>query len=807
MLRFTPLVHTTLHRGIILFERCVQRMRVRHARIKHTRLDACAMLFVALSLLAGSSRECAAQTLDLGAAIVGPNIDAPNAALELADVLDAEAQVLLNESAKLANEAKSTREASAKLRNIGAYLLRIGATRPWDASGAVVAGMRVAALRNRIDALMDNARSGISRSEGKSLSDEQTRASIALIARVAGNSIDALRAALATPSNSSELTALSDALALVLAPLIELAQLYESSALPNAWPVVSDARDDVAERIDSTPAPDAIAARIAVIQSIVTRTSFARALATIAAQTNSSTRAGDLSLIDAAAKAVEWIEACAAKHSTSVLSADAVTQSLAHFCSASDTFAPSPTPSSTPIIGNERARAQLGSLNACVDAARAMVELRALAGVSEANQRALSIAASTLITTVATDANGERVRVRAARRIEEACAAAFALEKAANATPPRDLKDAIKLLNRKARFAQDALPSAFVTIANDPATAGDPATASALARVVTLEQDRLRIATLQSFIDAITAIRPSASHGFGLQARRLARMLTDDARRADAQLAFATLERQCEQALPLAYETQLKDRAERARVLTGESTAEILDAAGRARAAWADALARGDFGGEEARRLDAVARMCRALSDLDQVEVAITRDRGDRLALWGAWASRRATLAPASRDLEALALLACRSLVTSAKTNAPATAYATFLRDLVTLEQAIPLVCLTARLERKVAPLLHGATDSVLGMLAPLTTAPRSDAYLVNERRRYLALDRALLELEYARRSGALQRRKELETYVSALASDLYDRAFGARAPIGVVPGFDGTVQDVPAPKNRRNAK
>ena len=92
-------------------------------------------------------------------------------------------------------------------------------------------------------------------------------------------------------------------------------------------------------------------------------------------------------------------------------------------------------------------------------------------------------------------------------------------------------------------------------------------------------------------------------------------------------------------------------------------------------------------------------------------------------------------------------------------------------------------------------------------MLAPLTTAPRSDAYLVNERTRYLALDRALLELEYARRSGALQRRKELETYVSALASDLYDRAFGARAPIGAVPGFDGTVQDVPTPKNRRNAK
>ncbi len=788
--------------------RCVQPSR--------TRSHACAMIVATLTLialLAGSARNCAAQTLDLGAAITGPAIDAPNAAIELADALDAEAQSLLRESATLAVEAKSSREASAKLRNIAAYLLRNGATLPWESSGAVVAGMRVAALRNRVDVLMENACRGVGRSKERPLTDEQTRASIALIARMSSTSIDVLRGALANPVNSNELTALSDALARVLAPLIELAQLYESGTLSSAWPVVADARDEIAERIDSTPAPDAIAAQIAAIQSSVARSSLERALATIVAHTENSARAQDLFLIDSAAKAVQWIEEVADKHSTSVLSASAVTESLAHYCSACDAITSTEarteamTEAMTEASGVERARAQLGSLNACVDAARAMVQLRADKGMSEASQRALANAASAIITAVDTDVSHERVRVRAARRINDACAAAFALESAAAATPPRDLKDAIKLLNRKARIAQDALPSAFLAIATDPAQAADPATASALARVITLEQDRQRIATLQSFIDAITAIRPSANHGFGLQARRLARMLTDDARRADAQLAFATLERQCAQALPLAYETQLKQRAERARALTGEGTAEILDAAGRARAAWADALARGDFGGEDARRLDAIARMCRALSDLDQVEVAITRDGGDRLAMWGAWASRRATLAPASRDLDALALLACRSLIESAKANAPATAHATFLRDLVTLEQAIPLVCLTARLERKVAPLLHGAPDSVLGMLAPLTTAPRSDAYLVNERARYLALDRALLELEYARRTSASTRRKELEAYVSALASDLYNRAFGARAPIGAVPGFDGTVQDAEAPKKRRNAK
>jgi hypothetical protein len=61
-------------------------------------------------------------------------------------------------------------------------------------------------------------------------------------------------------------------------------------------------------------------------------------------------------------------------------------------------------------------------------------------------------------------------------------------------------------------------------------------------------------------------------------------------------------------------------------------------------------------------------------------------------------------------------------------------------------------------------------------------------------------LDRALLESEFARRTGDVALRDALSDFLASLAKDVFQSAFGSAPTIVGVPGFDGT-QPVPDPK------
>lgn len=269
----------------------------------------------------------------------------------------------------------------------------------------------------------------------------------------------------------------------------------------------------------------------------------------------------------------------------------------------------------------------------------------------------------------------------------------------------------------------------------------------------------------------------------------MAKLLLEPLKRAQGQAAFAALEAQFSAAFPFAYEDELKRRSPRAIELTGGAPERVIKRAASLRAAWCEAVATGDLGGSASRRMDNAARLCKALRDLDQLVEPINRSDGDKLATWGGWATRRAMIAPATQDLTALASLAARSFVASATTEGQAT----FERDLLALESAIPLVRLTAAIERKLAPLLRGDPETVAAQLAPLLVAPTANAYLADAWIRLLTMHRAMIEAEFARRTGDAKLRQSLDQYLALVALEIEQSAFGGSRLVGPVPGFDGS--------------
>ncbi|MGA1223725.1 MAG: hypothetical protein ACO31E_04055 [Phycisphaerales bacterium] len=719
------------------------------------------------------------QTLALDAPDEGPAIPEKNGVLELALMLEAEVDELVRGSASLVGEAQVRARAASKVRSIAAYLLRSGAARPWSESAPAAAGARLALLVPRIDALIDRALAGRDgRDELLPIAGAQR--AMRLLETLAETPSDPLRRALVAPKDrlARETTR---ALAVMLAPLAELATIIEDGAAPDPWPVL----DALVERVSGA------------------------ARATVAAESAADLRASAAMLADEAARdaANAAIDAFAQGDASSGLEARLLAEPLAllAWVDAARRQGP-PLPFDAAALDATAARmtallAQLASspldpetVAACealeftMPAAFELLAMRKEPAVTEAARRQLSDAAAGLLAAEAGGSLRERDRARAARRILDACATAGRLEQSIAKEAPRDLREAMRGLDRDARIAVKALPEAFAAMCVDPAGAGDPESLSALGRIRSIEIDRERIVLLQSVIDSVGSVRPGAGRAFAAVARRVARLLEDPLKREEAQRAFATIESLHAASFPLPYEVQLKERTPRATELAGGVPEQLVARAAEARNAWCEALGRGDLGGVAAKRLDHAARLCRALADLDRVIEPIDRAAGDHLALWGPWSTRRSMIAPATQDLVARAVLATRSFLAASNDDA----YAGFERDLIGLETAIPLVRLTAALERKVTPALPGDPNSVGASLAPLISLPSTYAYLASQWARLAILHRAMIEAEFARRNGDLRYRDELLSFLARIAREVHETAFGAPVEVRAIPGFDG---------------
>lgn len=736
------------------------------------------IVLVTAILLAAApwAHDAQAQTLNLGGVPAGPTLPEKNAASDLAESLEIEARAIVAESDGLEGEAKAGALARAKVRAIAAHLLRSGSIKGWDESAPAVAGARLALMVGRVDGLVALAVAGRAARE-RELSPSDSKRALSLLQALGGMSTDQVRRAMIAPPDrlAAEVTR---ALATTLAPLAALAELLEGAQNDDPWPVLIDAR---ASQPDRVPSPRTIGELEGAAKSMADGAARDVMLAALASAAASPSPSYDLATIGLGAEALAWLVEIRAAGAPYPLEQPAIESAITWITAALRALSDASTAPG--------ARSSLDALAATMPAARAMIEFRKTDGFTEPARRALSDAAAALLAADAGTPDRERERIRAAARIGEACACADRLEKSLVASAPKDLRDLLRQFDRDARVAVRALPQAFQAIAANPAASVEPGNLSALERVRTIEADRSRILALQSMIDAIGSVRPDAGRGFAGVAKRLTKLLTDPLKRSEGQTAFVAVQAQFSAAFPFAYEDELGRRTPRAVELTGGAPEKVIERAAAIRAEWCEAVGRGDFGGDASTRLDLAARLCRALRDLNQVIEPIDRAAGDRLGMWGPWPMRRAMIAPATQDLVARAALASRSFVAA---NSP-DARATFERDLAALETAIPLVRLAAALERKVSPVLRGDPDTVGAQLAPLIAVPQQGAYLATDWSRLLAMHRAMMELEHARRIGEPKLRDALNAYLAALAREVDQAAFGAPRPVVRVPGFDGT--------------
>ncbi len=745
-------------------------------RLSQRILAATTAILLALLVCSGVAT---AQTLDLDGVPAGPSVPERNASSDLAEMLETEAQSLVAEASGFTGEAKAGALAKAKIRSIAAYLLRAGSMKGWNESAPAMSGARLALLIGRIDALLELAVAGRATRE-RELSPTDAKRALALLQAIDQAKNEQIRRAMVAPP-AKLAPEVTRALAHMLAPLAELATLLEGSQNDDPWPVLIETRASQADRTGSPRSVSELEALVRAVPEGGERDSLATAVASAAAGQDSPY---DLATLASAAETLRWLVEARSAGAPYPFELAALESAIAWIMRALREIA-----SGTDANAVATARTSLDALSTTMPAARAMLEFRKTDGLTEPARRALSDAAAALLAADAGTAERERERVRAAARISEACACAERLDKSIVAAAPKDLRDLLRQFDRDARVAVRALPQSFQAIASSPIDAVEPANLSALDRVKTLEADRLRILALQSMIDAIAAVRPAAGRGFAAVAKRLTKLLTDPLKRSEGQAAFHAVQSQFTSAFPFAYEEDLKQRTPRALELAGGAPEKVIERAAAIRAEWCDAVGRGDFGGEASKRLDLASRLCRALNDLNQVIEPLDRAGGDRLGMWGPWPMRRAMIAPATQDLAARSALAARSFVAASGSDARAT----FERDLAALETAIPLVRLAAALERKVAPALRGEPDTVGAQLAPLITLPQSGSYLASEWNRFLALHRAMMELEFARRTGEPTLRDAMNGYLAALARELDQAAFGVQRPIMKVPGFDGT--------------
>ncbi|MEY3142498.1 MAG: hypothetical protein RLY21_991 [Planctomycetota bacterium] len=752
-------------------------------------------------------RSAHAQTLDLDGVRSGPAIPAENAAIELFRVLEGEKRELDMQAARLAAEAKLGAEAKVKLRQIAMALLQQGAGRPWSQSAPVVFGLRLANIMTRLDRAIDAATQG-KRVDGSALSPTDARAVSDALRKLTVTQLDGLRASMT--SSTTTPAAITRALAESLGPVASVLQLTEGATLPDAWPVLATAGGSGnparAEPTSARPMPTATdAASVAAAIERLDAGGAKDAARAVLSHATKDSIADDslLRTITANCDALQWSTELRSGSRVPPIDASALAAVERRATSALERLAAALSAVPIDAAGVASVAAQADALAPSLEASRAMLAMREASWATDASRQALADACASLCAAELPSEAAERSRARLAERILEACTAADLLSRAEASEAPRDLKDVVRALDREARNSVRTLPGVFAEMTRDPSRAVDPAALSGVTRVTTLAADRTRLVELQGLIDRIGGVQPKAGRSFAAVAKRLARMLLDPIKRSDAQVAFAAIESQAASALPLPFEDELNRGSDRAEALTGGNSRRVLETAATMRVAWVESIGGGNFGGPASQRLDLVARYCAALRDVAQLSAPITREEGDRLASWGGWAARRALLAPAATDLDARAILASRSLIAMGA-NGDATA---FTRDLVALEQDLPLVRLTARLERTLAPSLASDPTSTAAMLAAIVDAPAPTAALAREWDRLLTLNRALLEAEFARRTGQTAYRAALSEYISTLAGDIETSAFGTRPAVGAVPGFDGTATEDATGRQRRSTE
>lgn len=321
-------------------------------------------------------------------------------------------------------------------------------------------------------------------------------------------------------------------------------------------------------------------------------------------------------------------------------------------------------------------------------------------------------------------------------------------------------------------------------LGSDPDAISDPAVIGGLKALEASGRDLRRLRAADDLALRLTSVRPGAAKEFGIQLRRWARMLADDAARPEASRALARIEEDLDRFAPLPGEVDLATADKRMETLLAGRAADLLSRITETRRMWADEISNGEVDGPSRGELADLARLCELLVDLRSISRDEERiSRGiETCNRWGGWYVSSASLGWASRTL-----LPGLALAADAAAEGD---FDRLRRDLRRLERQTPPARLVAWLASNLEGPVDRLRDGSVGALAAIVSPPGPEAWGLEHRDSVARICRAFAELAAARRRDDPDAVRELSSWLIEACDDLLGHvssfriAPAARGPI-----------------------
>ncbi len=723
-----------------------------------------AIVCLLLAAIAPFASTAEAQIINLDPTPQLPDLTGPTAAAELAGDLEAEAGQLITARDAAGRIGRAAQDAKVTYRLIAVELLRRADREGEPASLAVVAAVRLASARDDLDGLLTSAGARLESIAPSTAEDDQRKVvrTLELWRQFNERSLELLRR-----SNFASAAEIDQAVAIALAPLAESLQIDGHAA---CWPRLAGPADTAGDldldqlkaQVTSARVDEGVREALLEIIDYLTRGgSFPELRPAIAAYQRAVRQSIDFAAtIDRA----------------TFLSPESLAASKIRLAEAVAMF----RDVRTRDVGLRR----LDRLDASRSVLESLISLNAAArlGADGDTMKACIAALQSADDAIANEPESAAA-IERLNLLREIIDRFIAWREIQGERLRGDLRAAQRDLQKSYESTEASLLKELTAIASQPSALSEPARATLITGHATALEDLRRLSRLSLWVDSIGGIRPSAMNGFSNQVRKLSQWLLDTNKRPDALRAMDQFESQLNLFLPVPFETELRQSDPVAVVAAGNRHAELIKQIEAARGQWADAWGRGENVAAAANRMLLLYRLTQSLKDLAPlVEVTGATNLAATLNRWGAWQLSQRVMAPSIDTIPARLKLAVESAISKDDGQ--------LNRELNSLDRDLPLAKLSGRLAQKLGPQLPAPSSSAPALAVLLTPMP-SDAFLGRKRESLGRLCRYAMELDFARRTGRLERVEPLHRYVTAQADEMLLELGDRRTAIPTLPDFD----------------
>lgn len=369
---------------------------------------------------------------------------------------------------------------------------------------------------------------------------------------------------------------------------------------------------------------------------------------------------------------------------------------------------------------------------------------------------------------------------------------------------PRDLRPIDARLRDGARALEMRLLRDLPDLIDDPSLHSNPALISMVRDLEQVETDLKRLGMLETWSQQVEAIDPGASAGVERQLRKMCHWLLDPMRRDDGLRAMNRFERQLQHAMALPFEEALKRPDAAAIECTGGLQVELLECIDEQRRAWARSWSVGDGASDAAVWLTLLHRLTRTMA----VQAAVLEQSGGALMLnrWAAWDLDPALARRITEDTTSRLKLATAMAVRGNR--------GALRQHLVRMQRDMPIAHLANRLVELIGDDLRdlpGATSPLLSALSQTAQPPSPSAWQLSARHDLAGIARWAYEAEHARANDRPDLAARLDEWIAQRADALLSNLGASdvlRGPLAPLPGFDGSdpapdVERIRTPRRR----